>query len=133
MKTNIFNRKYEIIDDVTIQLKSNNKNHSKKSQFKMIEGKFKLLATYEGKKIENITLYLPEYASQMYSYESAMIDNDVDYVKCILSSNDLRHPLNEKTKHIELYDNGFLIKNHFIDIHPAYFFDKAVGFLFNFR
>ena len=133
MKTNIFNRKYEIIDDVTIQLKSNNKNHSKKSQFEMIEGKFKLLATYDGKKIENVTLYLPEYASQMYSYESAMIDNDVDYVKCILSSNDLRHPLNEKTKHIELFDNGFLITNHYIDIHPAYFFDKSVGFLFNLK
>ena len=133
MKTNIFNRQYEIIDDVTIQLKSNNKNHSKKTQYEMKEGKFKLLVTYENKRIENVTLYHPEYASQMYAYESSMIDNDVEYVKCILTSNDLRHPLNEKNKHIELFDNGFIIKNHFIDIHPAYFFDKTVGFLFNLK
>jgi hypothetical protein len=130
MKTNIFNRQYEIIDDVTIQLKSNKVQHSKKQQFEMVEGKFKLLASYEGKTLENITLYHPGYVSQMFSYESAIVDNDVDFVKCILTSNDLRHPLNEKTKKLELFDNGFIIKNHYVDIHPAYFFGKAVGFLF---
>ena len=132
MKTNIFNHDYDIIDDITIQIKTTKRKSLAKQVFEPIAGKYKLMATYNGRKLENISLFLPSFASQMYSYESVSnITDGIDNIKCILTSNDLRHPLNEKIKQVELYDNGILIKNNYVDIHPAYFFGKTVGFLFN--
>lgn len=132
MKTNIFNHNYDIIDDITIQIKTTARKSLAKQVFEPIAGKYKLMATYNGRKLENISLFLPSFASQMYSYESVSnVTEGIDTIKCILTSNNLRHPLNEKIKQVELYDNGILIKNNYVDIHPAYFFGKTVGFLFN--
>lgn len=134
LKTEMFNnKKYDIIDDVTIKVKSTKNSYSKKNTFEMMEGKFRIIASYQSRKIDNITLFLPEYISQMYAYEPIIEEKNLDYVKVLLSSTELKHPLNIKNKNLELFDNGFSIKNDYIKIHPAYFFDRVVGFFFCFN
>lgn len=132
LKTEMFNnKKYDIIDDVIIQTKLKNKIYTKKLSFNMMEGKFKIVASYKSRKMLNISLFLPEYISQLYSYEPVIEENNLDYIKLVLTSSDLKHPLNLKNNKIELFDNGFAIRNEKIRIHPAYFFDKVVGFFFD--
>ena len=132
LKTEMFNnKKYDIIDDVIIQTKLKNKIYTKKLSFNMMEGKFKIVASYKSRKMLNISLFLPEYISQLYSYEPVIEENNLDYIKLVLTSSDLKHPLNLKNNKLELFDNGFTIRNEKIRIHPAYFFDKVVGFFFD--
>ena len=134
LKTDMFNnKKYDIIDDVLIKVKSTKNLHAKKSTFSMMEGKFRLYASYKSKKIESVTLFLPEYVSQMYAFEPFVEENNIEYVKVILTSNELKHPINIKNKNLELFDNGFELKNDYMKIHPAYFFDRVVGFFFSFE
>lgn len=132
LKTEMFNnKKYEIIDNVIIQTKIKNKKMPKKTLIEMMEGKFRIVASYKSSKMENITLFLPEYVSQLYSYEPIIEEDNLDYMKFVLTSSDLKYPINIKNNKIDLFDNGFAIRNSKLKIHPAYFFDKIVGLLFN--
>lgn len=132
LQASMFNdKKYDIIDDVLIKVKSTKKTYAQNNIFPVIEGKYRIVASYYHKKLENVVLFLPEYASQMYSADTTIEEPNMDYAKIILTSNNLKHPLNIKNKNLELFDNGFVIRNNYIKIHPAYFFDKVVGFYFN--
>ena len=132
LQTTMFNeKKYDIIDDVLIKVKSSKKTYAQNNLFPVIEGNYRIIATYHRKNLESVVLFLPEFASQMYSADTVIEEPNLDYAKIILTSNNLKHPLNIKNKNLELFDNGFEIKNNYIKIHPAYFFDKVVGFYFN--
>ena len=132
LKTEMFNnKKYDIIDDVIIQTKTKNKIYSKKCTFNMMEGRFRIVASYKSRKMQNVSLFLPEYISQLYSYEPIIEENNLDYIKLVLTSSDLKYPLNLKNNIIELFDNGFAIRHDKIKVHPSYFFDKVVGLFFD--
>lgn len=129
LKTEMFNnKKYEIIDDLTIKIKSKSNMFSNKQSFKMMEGKFRIIASYKLNTLKNITLFLPEYISQMYSSNYVLEENNLEYAKIILTSSDLKHPINIKNKNFELFDNGFILTTKNVKIYPSYFFDKVVGF-----
>lgn len=130
MKMNIFNnRMYDIIDETIIKLSSGNR--TKKESFDMMSGKYKLNCSYSGNSLRQITLFLPPYASQLYSMAPVLRKGNVNFLKLILTSDDLKHPLDANSKKLKLYDNGLLINpNNNITVHTASFFDKVVGFLF---
>lgn len=130
MKMNIFNnRTYDIIDDIKIKLSSGNR--TKIESFEMMAGKYKLNCSYHNKSMKQITLFLPQYASQLFSMEPVIRKGNVNYLKLIMTSDDLSHPLDINSKKLKLYDNGLYISpNDNITVHTASFFDKVVGFLF---
>ena len=90
-------------------------------------------AAEEAVKVEDAPIVEEKVEEVIADDEPIVEENKLDYVKVLLSSNDLRHPLNIKNKNLELFDNGFSLKNDYIKIHPAYFFDRVVGFFFSFN
>lgn len=131
-KTNMCNnKKYEINDEILIKIKSLNKFHNKNIKLNLMSGSYKIAATYKINKLKNVTLFLPSFISQMYSPNIIAEGFDFEELKFILSSKRLNHPINIKNNFLELFDNGFSIKNKNIKIFPSYFFNQITGLFFD--
>lgn len=122
---------YDIIDDVSIILSQHSNFNPIKTIVHLEEGRYSITASYFKSRLENISLFLPEYSSQMYSPNTILSEYNLKNTQLLLTSNKLTCPLGLKNKYMELFDNGFFIRTSNVSIHPAYFFNKIIGLLFN--
>lgn len=120
------NKKYNIENNLILKIKNITTNRPKLYKFDAEDGFFNFQVNVSSK-FKDISLYRPDFVSQIYSSNPIITENNLDYIQIITSSNNLKNKLNKVKYDCELFDNGILIKRKNAKIHLAYFLNKVVG------